>query len=169
MHQYRADETGFSNQFRVLNYVRLTGKQKNPRYSGDTLSQDERSERMSRVRSKNTKPELIVRKLLTSMGYRYRLHQRSVPGNPDIVFSQRKKVIFVHGCYWHRHRNCPNCRLPKSNLKFWKPKLEGNKIRDLKNQRELTRAGWRFMVVWECEVKDSHLGSRLKFFLEDAR
>jgi len=142
------------------------GKRKTVPYSGDTLSPNERSERMSRVRSKDTKPELVVRGLLTSMGYRYRLHLRTVPGNPDIVFSQRKKAIFVHGCYWHRHKDCPNCRLPKSKLDFWKPKLEGNRKRDLKKQRELRKAGWQFFVIWECQLRDSRLRARLESFLE---
>ncbi|MEK6322697.1 MAG: very short patch repair endonuclease [Acidobacteriota bacterium] len=134
-------------------------------YLGDTLSPRERSERMSRVRSKNTKPELVVRQLLHSMGYRYRLHVRSVPGNPDIVFSPRRKAIFVHGCFWHRHPGCPNCRLPKSKLGFWLPKLKGNRRRDLKKQRELTKAGWQFFVVWECQVSDPSLAHQLREFL----
>ena len=121
---------------------------------------------MSRVRSKDTKPELLVRGLLSSMGYRYRLHLRTIPGTPDIVFSQRKKAVFVHGCYWHRHKDCPNCRLPKSKLDFWKPKLEGNRKRDLKKQRELRKAGWQFFVVWECQLRDSRLSTLLRSFLE---
>jgi DNA mismatch endonuclease (patch repair protein) len=143
------------------------GKNKRPTYSGDTLSPKERSERMSRVRSKDTKPELFVRRLLSSMGYRYRLHSRSVPGNPDIVFSRPKKAIFVHGCFWHRHRGCVNCRLPKSKLDFWKPKLEGNRKRDMKKQRELRAAGWGFLVIWECELNHNDLPVRLRLFLED--
>lgn len=144
----------------------MGGKKKYP-YSGDTLSPKERSERMSRVRSKDTKPELFVRRLLSSMGYRYRLHLRSVPGNPDIVFLRRRRAVFVHGCFWHRHKGCPNCRLPKSKLDFWKPKLEGNRKRDVKKQQELKRAGWEFLVIWECEVKDGKsLAARLRSFME---
>jgi DNA mismatch endonuclease (patch repair protein) len=139
-----------------------------PRYSGDTLSPKERSERMSRVRSKNTKPEMSVRQLLFSMGYRYRLHLRAVPGNPDIVFLPRKKAIFVHGCFWHRHKDCSNCRLPKSRLDFWKPKLEGNRKRDARKQRELKKAGWEFLVIWECELNNDDLPVRLISFLEGA-
>jgi DNA mismatch endonuclease (patch repair protein) len=145
----------------------MGNEMKCPPYSGDTLSPKERSERMSRVRSKDTKPELFVRRLLSSMGYRYRLHLRSVPGNPDIGFSRRKKAIFVHGCFWHRHKDCPNCRLPKSNLEFWKPKLEGNKKRDAKKHRELKKAGWQILVIWECELNDDRLPIRLRSFLED--
>jgi|GEM_PF-842771 len=148
------------------NLTPLKGKNAQRSYSGDTLSPTERSERMSRVRSKNTKPELLVRRLLYSMGYRYRLHLRAVPGNPDIVFPSRKKAIFVHGCYWHRHRGCPKCRLPKSKLDFWKPKLEGNRKRDLKKQRELRLSGWKFLVIWECEIDRDGLHVRLQSFLE---
>ncbi len=107
----------------------------------DTLSPAQRSERMSRVKSRDTKPELAVRRLVHSMGYRYRLHGK-LPGRPDLVFAARRKVIFVHGCFWHRHSGCPNCRLPKSRLAFWKPKLEANKKRDRKNQQSLRRLGW---------------------------
>ena len=135
-------------------------------YSGDTLSAAERSERMSRVRSKDTKPELLVRRLLYSMGYRYRLHLRSIPGIPDIAFPNRKKAIFVHGCFWHRHEGCSNNRLPKSKLEFWKPKLEGNKIRDGRKQLELIEAGWRFRIIWECETKNPSLSEQMKEFLE---
>lgn len=135
-------------------------------YSGDTLSPEERSERMGRVRSKNTKPELFVRRILVSMGYRYRLHLRSVPGNPDIVFPSRRKAIFVHGCFWHRHQGCSNCRLPKSKLEFWKPKLDGNRKRDIRIQGELRKAGWQFLVVWECELNDNSLSCRIRSFME---
>lgn len=98
----------------------------------DTLSPQERSERMGRVRNKDTKPEMVVRRLTHSLGYRYRLHGRKLPGRPDMVFAGRKKVIFVHGCFWHRHdeQNCPLTRWPKSRLEFWVPKLEKNKQRD---------------------------------------
>ncbi|HBI46414.1 MAG TPA: very short patch repair endonuclease, partial [Planctomycetales bacterium] len=97
----------------------------------DSLSPEERSERMSRVRNKDTKPELVVRRLVHSLGYRYRLHSGRLPGRPDIVFAGRKKVVFVHGCFWHRHRGCALCRMPKSRLDFWAPKLEGNRRRDI--------------------------------------
>lgn len=132
----------------------------------DTLTQDQRSERMSRVRSKDTKPEMHVRRLAHSLGYRYRLHRRDLPGTPDLVFPSRRKVIFVHGCFWHRHAGCPNTRWPKSKLDFWKPKLEANKKRDIKHKRQLTRLGWRYLVVWECEVRDDSLDKRIVEFLE---
>ena len=136
----------------------------------DTLSPHERSERMSRVRNKNTKPEMIVRRLTHSLGYRYRLHGHKLPGRPDMVFAGRKKVIFVHGCFWHRHdeQNCPLTRWPKSRLEFWVPKLEKNKQRDADNQEKLLDLGWRFLIMWECQVKDTEkLMSSVVDFLED--
>ena len=118
----------------------------------DTLSREQRSERMSRVRSKDSKPELRVRRLVHSLGYRFRLHRTDLPGTPDLVFASRRKVIFVHGCFWHRHRGCPLTRLPKSKLDFWKSKLEANRRRDVKHKRQLTRLGWQYLVIWECET-----------------
>lgn len=120
----------------------------------DTLSPQERSERMSRVKGKNTKPEMIVRRLVHRLGFRYRLHSRRLPGRPDLVFAGKKSVIFVHGCFWHRHRGCALCRLPKSRLEFWKPKLEENRKRDSRNERKLKKEGWRVLIVWECEMAD---------------
>jgi len=110
---------------------------------------------------------MIVRRLAHAMGYRYRLHSRSLPGRPDLVFSSRRKLIFVNGCFWHRHKGCPKCRLPKSRLDFWKPKLEENRNRDRENQRRLKREGWEVLVIWECELKDTEsLKSRLRQFME---
>jgi len=132
----------------------------------DPLSPKARSEQMRRVRSKDTGPELVVRRLVHSMGYRYRLHSKTLPGHPDLVFAGRRKVIFVHGCFWHRHEGCPRCRMPKSRVDFWKPKLEGNQKRDQANQLRLRELGWDHLVVWECELKDaSSLASRIKQFL----
>jgi DNA mismatch endonuclease (patch repair protein) len=107
---------------------------------------------MSLVRGKNTRPELAVRRLVYSMGYRYRLHRRDIPGAPDIAFIGLRKVIFVHGCFWHRHPGCPNTRLPKSNVAFWRNKLASNQKRDAANRRRLTSSGWRIHVIWECEL-----------------
>jgi DNA mismatch endonuclease (patch repair protein) len=133
----------------------------------DTLSPQERSERMSLVKAKDTKPELLVRRLIYGMGYRYRLHAKSLPGKPDLVFRKRKCAIFVHGCFWHRHSGCPLCRLPKSRLRFWKPKLEGNRRRDLRNQLKLRRSGWRILVIWECQLADEKkLTRKILKFLE---
>lgn len=136
--------------------------------TNDPLSRDERSIRMGLVKNKGTKPELLVRRLTHAMGYRYRLHARMLPGHPDMVFSSRRKVIFVHGCFWHRHGNCPLTRLPKSRLDFWAPKLERNKERDALNQAKLIDMGWRSLVVWECELRDlDELRHRIRSFLED--
>jgi DNA mismatch endonuclease, patch repair protein len=120
----------------------------------DTLSRKERSQRMSLIRNRNTKPELLVRRLIHGCGFRYRLHRADLPGKPDLVFPARKKVIFVHGCFWHRHPSCGLARLPKSRLNFWVPKLKGNRRRDLKNIRNLKKLGWAAEVIWECETKD---------------
>ena len=134
----------------------------------DTLTKTERSKRMRLVRHKDTRPELAVRRLIHAMGYRYRLHSKILPGHPDIVFGPRKKVIFVHGCFWHRHPGCANCRLPKSKLDFWAPKLEGNRVRDLRNFATLVEIGWRYLVIWECEVADrAGLSARIRSFLEE--
>ena len=131
----------------------------------DTLSQAGRSERMSRVRSKGTKLEMRVRRIVHAKGYRYRLYSRDLPGCPDLVFPARKKVIFVHGCFWHRHEGCG--RLPKSRLDFWLPKLESNRQRDLVNQERLRGMGWSVLVVWECESRDAEvLADRVRSFLE---
>lgn len=132
----------------------------------DTLTPAERSERMARVKGKDTKPEMLVRRLLHRMGYRYRLHAKDLPGRPDVVFRGKKKAVFVHGCFWHRHPGCALARLPKSRLAFWKQKLEGNRQRDLRNQKALTAMGWDFIVIWECEVGNATaLEQRLSKFL----
>ena len=123
---------------------------------------------MSRVRSKDTKPELRVRRLVHGLGYRYRLHGRDLPGSPDLVFRPRRKVVFVHGCFWHRHEGCPRNRIPKSPERraFWREKLDGNARRDRENQEALRRMGWRVLVIWECETSDlDSLTSRIKAFL----
>lgn len=133
----------------------------------DNLTPEERSERMSRIRNKDTKPELAVRSLVHGMGYRYRLHSHKLPGSPDMVFAGRKKVIFVHGCFWHYHRNCRQYRFPKTNVDFWKPKLEQNRRRDKKNLEELNKMGWNSLVIWECELKDmERLEERIRSFLD---
>jgi DNA mismatch endonuclease (patch repair protein) len=132
----------------------------------DTLSPQERSERMGRVKGKDTKPELVVRRLVHRLGFRYRLHSSALPGKPDLVFGRRKCLIFVHGCFWHRHQGCPLCRTPKSRLDFWEPKLEENRKRDSRNQRRLRRDGWRLMVIWECQLADENrLRRRILEFL----
>ncbi|MGP0073311.1 MAG: very short patch repair endonuclease [Bryobacteraceae bacterium] len=133
----------------------------------DTLTVAERSRRMSLVRGKDTKAEMVVRRLIHRMGYRYRLHDRDLPGNPDMVFAGQRKVIFVHGCFWHRHGGCKLTRWPKSKLDFWRPKLEQNHERDKVNKRKLVRLGWKVLVVWECQLnKVGALTARLSEFLE---
>lgn len=132
----------------------------------DPLTPAERSERMSRIRSSDTKPEMIVRQLVHGMGYRYRLHARDLPGHPDLVFRPRKKVIFVNGCFWHQH-GCRQYRQPRTKRSFWDPKLARNKARDAKVQRELRQLGWRVMVIWECKVKEEDvLRNRIIKFLD---
>ena len=136
----------------------------------DSLTQAERSERMSRVRGKDTGPEMVVRRLVHSLGYRYRLHGTKLPGRPDLVFASRRKVIFVHGCFWHRHNDsaCKLTRLPKSRLDFWAPKLEGNAERDKRHQEALKSLGWDVLIIWECELKDRpSLKCKIESFLHD--
>jgi DNA mismatch endonuclease (patch repair protein) len=116
-----------------------------------------RSENMRRIRSKDTAPEMAVRRLVHGLGYRYRLHRKDLPGNPDLVFSSRRKVIFVHGCFWHQHENssCKITNTPKTNLEYWLPKLERTKQRDEVNQHKLKETGWDVLVIWECEIETS--------------
>jgi DNA mismatch endonuclease (patch repair protein) len=121
----------------------------------DSLTPEERSKIMARVRSKNSRPELFVRKLVYALGYRYRLHQGDLPGTPDLVFRPRQKVIFVHGCFWHRHANCALARMPKSRVDFWTGKLEGNRHRDERNKRTLALDGWKVLTIWECQIRDA--------------
>ena len=129
----------------------------------DTLSPASRSNRMSKIKAKDTKSELRVRRLVHRLGYRYRLHRRSLPGSPDLVFGPRRKAIFVHGCFWHRHDdpNCKLARLPKSRLDFWVPKLEANKTRDRRNALDLRKLGWNVLVIWECQTRNEDEMERL--------
>lgn len=123
---------------------------------------------MSRVRGRDTKPEMLVRRLTHGMGYRYRLHRRGLPGSPDLVFPSRMKVVFVHGCFWHQHLDpgCKLARLPKSKLDFWGPKLEANRERDERNLVLLAELGWDVLVIWECQTKNrEELQARIGEFL----
>ncbi|WP_378946628.1 very short patch repair endonuclease [Mesorhizobium sp. ANAO-SY3R2] len=122
----------------------------------DSLSPTERSARMSRVRAANTRPEMVVRRLIYTLGYRYRLHRRDLPGKPDLVFGSRRAVIFVHGCFWHRHPSpdCKLARMPKSRLDFWGSKLSRNRQHDIEVEELLKEAGWRVLTLWECELRD---------------
>jgi len=125
-----------------------------------------RSANMRAVRSKNTKPEIIVRKVAHRLGYRFRLHRRDLPGHPDLVFAARRKVIFVHGCFWHVHTGCKRATSPKANAAFWRAKLDRNVQRDADQLAALQDAGWEALVVWECETKNQHqLSATIRSFL----
>ncbi|MCH7686648.1 MAG: DNA mismatch endonuclease Vsr [Planctomycetes bacterium] len=136
--------------------------------STDYVTDKRTSERMRRVRSRETNPEKVVRRLLTQMGYRYRLHRTDLPGQPDIVFSGRRKIVFVHGCFWHRHRGCSRCSMPKKNVPLWEEKFSRTVVRDRRNVRRLKKLDWDVLIVWECSVaNEAKLKGRLKSFLED--
>lgn len=123
----------------------------------DHLSSERRSWNMSRVRSRDTVPEMLVRSALHRTGYRFRLHRDSLPGKPDIVLPKHRTVVFVHGCFWHRHKGCRYAYKPKSRVAFWKAKFESNVKRDHRNMRELSRLGWKVVTVWECEAARSNI------------
>ena len=132
----------------------------------DTISPERRSANMRRIRSSDTAPEIIVRRLIHGMGFRFRLHVDTLPGKPDIVLPRLKRIIDVRGCFWHQHPGCIDSHIPKTRLKYWKPKLEKNQRRDKENENKLRALGWRILVVWECEVKNTRkLSSRLARFL----
>lgn len=119
----------------------------------DIFSAAKRSDIMSRVRRKNTEPELRARSLLHRLGFRFRLHRDDLPGTPDIVLQKHKTVIFVHGCFWHRHEGCSSASMPRQNTEYWKTKFERNVRRDSNNVRELKNGGWRVLILWECELR----------------
>ena len=127
-----------------------------------------RSAQMARVRGKDTKPEMLVRRVMHAAGLRYRLHDRRLPGTPDLVFPGRRVALFVHGCFWHRHGDpsCKLARLPKTRLEFWEAKLEGNRLRDERHIAELEAAGWKVLVTWECELKSEQ---RLLALVDEVR
>ena len=129
---------------------------------------EDRSRTMRAVKGRDTGPEMTVRRLAHGMGYRYRLHRKDLPGKPDLAFPAKRKVIFVHGCFWHQHA-CPRgARSPKSSRDYWIPKLKRNKQRDTENQSRLREMGWEVLVIWECEMKDRDaLGKRIAAFLEE--
>lgn len=132
----------------------------------DILTPEERSHRMSLIRAKNTKVELVVRRLIYRMGYRYRLHVRYLPGTPDLVFIGKKSIIFVHGCFWHGHNRCKKARIPRTNIKYWKTKIDDNKWRDASNVDELRNNEWNVLIVWECQLKDfDSLSQQISRFL----
>jgi DNA mismatch endonuclease (patch repair protein) len=122
---------------------------------------------MAAIHSKNTTPELAIRKLVYAMGYRYRLHGKGLPGKPDLVFVRRRKVIFVHGCFWHRHRGCPRTSTPKTRPDFWQEKFDQNVRRDRRTEKSLKADGWEILTVWQCELRDlNKLTKRLNNFLD---
>ncbi|KIC13781.1 very short patch repair endonuclease [Leisingera sp. ANG-DT] len=132
----------------------------------DKLTPERRSANMAKIRAKNTKPEMLVRRMVHGMGIRYRLHRKDLPGKPDLVFGPRRKVIFVHGCFWHLH-DCRDGRIPATRRDYWEPKLLRNAERDAEHLAALQAAGWQVLTIWECESKDlAALEKRLTQFLE---
>jgi DNA mismatch endonuclease, patch repair protein len=119
----------------------------------DVFSKEKRSQIMSSIQATETKPEILIRKYLFSKGFRFRKNVKSLPGSPDIVLAKYKTVIFVHGCFWHGHENCKDATLPKSNKKYWLPKISTNKRRDQRKKRELKKLGWTVITIWECSLK----------------
>jgi len=122
----------------------------------DIFSKEKRSEIMSKIGPKDSKPEIIVRKIVHSLSYRFRLHRKDLPGNPDLVFPKYKKAIFVHGCFWHGHKRCQRGKLPATNTTFWEEKISGNVKRDKSNFNKLRRLGWKYLVIWQCDLKESN-------------
>ena len=140
----------------------------------DSLTREKRSWNMSRIRSKDTRPEKMVRSLLHRAGYRFRLHRKDLPGTPDIVLLKYHTVLFVHGCFWHRHPGCPYAYTPKSRLDFWQQKFDENVARDQRNQDQLKEAGWNVIIIWECELKNpdwvlKKITEKLQSFLDAIR
>ena len=133
----------------------------------DRLTPSERSANMRAIKGRDTKPEILIRSMLHRMGFRFRLHAKDLAGRPDVVFRRRRKAIFVHGCFWHRHQGCSKAYRPKSRADFWNAKLDANRQRDLRVQTALSELGWSILVVWECEAVDSeHLRNNLRRFVE---
>lgn len=132
----------------------------------DFLTPAERSVHMRRIRKRDTKPELVVRRAIHALGFRFRLHRRDLPGTPDLVLPRHRKVIQVHGCFWHQHEGCQLARQPKSRLGYWLPKLARNRERDRAAEAALKAAGWNCLIVWECQTQDAEaLGGILRRFL----
>lgn len=135
----------------------------------DIVTPAKRSRMMAGIKGKNTSPEMAVRRLVHGLGFRFRLHRRNLPGSPDLVLPRLRKVIFVHGCFWHRHPGCRFAYTPKSRTEFWLTKLNANVRRDAVTRRALVDAGWKVLIVWECEVSDlSALSRRVLYFLKDS-
>lgn len=132
----------------------------------DRITAVQRSENMRRIKAAHTKPEMLVRRMVHAMGYRYRLHRKDLPGKPDLIFGPKRKAIFVHGCFWHQHSGCKAGRLPNSNAGYWHEKLRRNVERDAKVQADLKERGWDILTLWDCEINDGEaLRNRLAQFL----
>jgi DNA mismatch endonuclease, patch repair protein len=127
---------------------------------------EDRSRIMRAVKGRDTAPEMLVRRMVHGMGYRYRLHGKDLPGKPDLVFPSRRKVVFVHGCFWHGHQCKRGARMPKANRDYWQAKIAGNQERDIKNQENLRNMGWQIFIIWECQMNDiNNLAMEIKNFL----
>jgi DNA mismatch endonuclease, patch repair protein len=134
----------------------------------DLLSPERRSANMSRIRSKGSVPEITVRQMAHQLGFRFRLHQKDLPGRPDLVFPRLRKIVFVHGCFWHQHQKCREGRIPASNRDYWAPKLERTQVRDRRAMEMLEADGWRLLTIWECELEQSlEWSERLREFLAE--
>lgn len=145
-------------------YCRWCAERKVP----DKFTPEQRSKVMSRVKGRDTRPEKLVRSLLHRMGYRFRLHRKDLPGKPDVVLPKHRKIVFVHGCFWHGHEGCRRATRPGSNTEFWNRKLDANIERDVRAQHELESTGWEVLTVWQCETHDvPMLSERLKTFLSE--
>ena len=132
----------------------------------DIFDPEKRSEIMSRIRGRDTRPEMIVRRIAHALGFRFRLHRKDLPGRPDIVFPRHQAVIVVHGCFWHRHPGCKRASSPKTREGYWQNKFEDNVVRDKRNETALRDLGWKVMVIWECETKDHEaVAARIESFL----
>ena len=132
----------------------------------DIFDPEKRSEIMSRIRGRDTRPEMIVRRIAHGLGFRFRLHRKDLPGRPDIVFPRHQAVIVVHGCFWHRHPGCKRASSPKTREGYWQNKFEDNVVRDKRNETALRDLGWKVMVIWECETKDHEaVAARIESFL----
>lgn len=141
-----------------------------PDSTTDKFTPEKRSKIMSSVKGRDTGPEKAVRSMLHAMGYRFRLHEKRLPGKPDIVLPRHQKVIFVHGCFWHGHQGCSRSKRPKSNVDFWNHKIDGNIRRDAEIQEKLRMAGWEILTVWQCQIRDKELlESRLRDFMKDEK
>ena len=125
----------------------------------DIFTKKKRSEIMSKIGPRDSKPEIFVRELISSLGYKFTTYGKNLPGNPDIVFPRRKKVIFINGCFWHGHKGCKKANLPQTNRPFWKKKITGNIKKDKRDYRNLLKIGWKYLIIWQCGIKKIHIES----------